>query len=98
MAWRGVEIMSTNRRQRRTWTMSRAFFRYAVLAIAVTVGLALAAFAQDPHAHSEGVSDPCLGTADKADLEKVHPTKPPYSPYAGRNFPTQPLFGDTHLH
>ncbi|MCF6110866.1 DUF3604 domain-containing protein [Mesorhizobium muleiense] len=22
----------------------------------------------------------------------------PYSPYAGRNFPTRPLFGDTHLH
>ena len=25
--------------------------------------------------------------------------KPPsYSPYAGRNFPTRPLWGDTHLH
>ena len=24
--------------------------------------------------------------------------KPSYSPYAGRNFPTQPLWGDTHLH
>ena len=24
--------------------------------------------------------------------------KPEYSPYAGRNFPTRPLFGDTHLH
>ena len=23
---------------------------------------------------------------------------PSYSPYAGRNFPTQPLWGDTHLH
>src|SRR5690606_31828210 len=22
----------------------------------------------------------------------------PYSPYAGRNFPTRPLFGDTHIH
>jgi Protein of unknown function (DUF3604) len=39
-----------------------------------------------------------IGTVDKARLEKVHPTKPPYSPYAGRNFPTLPLFGDTHLH
>ena len=38
------------------------------------------------------------GTADKATLEKVHPNKPDYSPYAGRNFPTRPLFGDTHLH
>ena len=24
--------------------------------------------------------------------------KPEFSPYAGRNFPTRPLFGDTHLH
>jgi len=38
------------------------------------------------------------GSADKAALEKVHPTKPPYSPYAGRNYPTRPFFGDTHLH
>jgi len=38
------------------------------------------------------------GQADKATLEKVLPTKPPYSPYAGRNFPTRPFFGDTHLH
>jgi len=37
-------------------------------------------------------------TADKAKLEKVHPNKPGYSPYAGRNYPTRPLFGDTHLH
>ena len=38
------------------------------------------------------------GTADKAKLEKVFPAKPLYSPYAGRNFPTRPFFGDTHLH
>ena len=24
--------------------------------------------------------------------------RPSYSPYAGRNFPTRPLWGDTHLH
>jgi hypothetical protein len=39
-----------------------------------------------------------IGQADQATLERVHPTKPAYSPYAGRNFPTRPLFGDTHLH
>jgi hypothetical protein len=38
------------------------------------------------------------GTADKARLDRVHPSKPAYSPYAGRNFPTRPFFGDTHLH
>lgn len=39
-----------------------------------------------------------VGTADPATLAKVHPAKPLYSPYAGRNFPARPLFGDTHLH
>jgi len=39
-----------------------------------------------------------IGTLDKATADKVHPSKPPYSPYAGRDFPTRPYFGDTHLH
>ncbi len=39
-----------------------------------------------------------IGTLDKATAEKVFPAKPPYSPYAGRNFPTRPFFGDTHTH
>ena len=38
-----------------------------------------------------------VGTLDKDKAAKAFP-KPPYSPYAGRNFPTRPLFGDTHLH
>ncbi len=36
------------------------------------------------------------GTLDKEAAAKAH--KKPYSPYAGRTFPTRPLFGDTHLH
>ena len=52
----------------------------------------------DGFAVAQEVFEGDVGTASKADLEKVHPTKPPYSPYAGRNFPTVPLFGDTHLH
>ena len=39
-----------------------------------------------------------VGTLDKEAVEKAFPDKPPYSPYAGRNFPTRPYFGDTHLH
>ena len=39
-----------------------------------------------------------VGTLDKQTAAEVFPAKPPYSPYAGRNFPTRPLFGDTHLH
>jgi Protein of unknown function (DUF3604) len=39
-----------------------------------------------------------LGDLDKDKAAKVFPAKPNYSPYAGRSFPTRPLFGDTHLH
>jgi Protein of unknown function (DUF3604) len=39
-----------------------------------------------------------IGTLDKETADKAFPAKPPYSPYAGRNFPTRPFFGDTHLH
>jgi len=42
------------------------------------------------------VSD--VGTVDKEALAKILPTKPPYSPCAGRTFPTLPFFGDTHVH
>jgi hypothetical protein len=38
------------------------------------------------------------GTLTQQDATKLFPVKRPYSPYAGRNFPTRPLFGDTHLH
>ncbi len=38
------------------------------------------------------------GTPDEKTSAHAFPAKPPYSPYAGRNFPTRPLFGDTHLH
>jgi hypothetical protein len=39
-----------------------------------------------------------IGTLDKESAAAAFPAKPPYSPYAGRNFPTRPFFGDTHLH
>jgi len=39
-----------------------------------------------------------VGTLDQETAAKMFPAKPPYSPYAGRNFPTRPFFGDTHLH
>ncbi len=38
------------------------------------------------------------GTLHKADAERVHGSEPVYSPYANRNFPTRPFFGDTHMH
>jgi len=39
-----------------------------------------------------------IGTLDKETADTAFPAKPPYSPYAGRNFPTRPYFGDTHTH
>jgi Protein of unknown function (DUF3604) len=38
------------------------------------------------------------GQLDLKAIAPLYGTKPPYSPYAGRNFPTRPFFGDTHLH
>jgi Protein of unknown function (DUF3604) len=38
------------------------------------------------------------GALTKQEAERVYPAKPAYSPYADRNFPTRPFFGDTHLH
>ena len=39
-----------------------------------------------------------VGDLDTATASKLFPSKRPYSPYAGRTFPTRPLFGDTHTH
>jgi hypothetical protein len=39
-----------------------------------------------------------VGSLTKEKAEKVHSTKPLYSPYAGRSYPTRPYFGETHLH
>ena len=37
------------------------------------------------------------GESDKEKIDKAHGERP-YSPYADRNYPSRPLFGDTHLH
>ncbi len=55
-------------------------------ALVLGLSAAPAALAQDAGAHHDGTVD-----------AKVFP-KRPYSPYAGRSYPTRPLFGDTHLH
>jgi len=56
------------------------------LAVVMLGATPVAAVAQDAGEHNP------------ADLAKTFSNKPPYSPYAGRSFPTRPLFGDTHLH
>src|ERR1700716_2771546 len=61
------------------------------IALATLLALPLPTLAAD---------EPPAGDAcklDKATAEQAF-KKRPYSPYADRNFPTRPLFGDTHLH
>ena len=49
-------------------------------------------------AMAEDTATTDIGTLDKETAAKVFPARAPYSPYAGRNFPTRPYFGDTHTH
>jgi len=69
--------------------MNNRIFHLASAIVLAIASLGLPVFAA-------GQSD--VGAVNKAELEKVFPAKPPYSPYAGRNYPTRPYFGDTHLH
>ena len=72
--------------------MSRLF---AISGTALAGTLAASLFAMTVAAQ-DATTD--IGTLDKEAAEKAFPAKPPYSPYAGRNFPTRPYFGDTHTH
>ena len=64
------------------------------LASLLTLVMAQPAMAMD----KEKGHAPGLPPMDKDKIEKVFDAKPVYSPYANRNFPNRPLFGDTHLH
>jgi hypothetical protein len=66
----------------RTLKISAAFGAFI---LGSSLGLPSIPFAQD------------AGTLDQSSAERLA-QKPGYSPYAGRNFPTRPFFGDTHLH
>ena len=66
--------------------MMHASWRTLLLAsVVVAAGAASPATAQD------------VGEASKERLDQTLP-KPAYSPYANREYPTRPFFGDTHLH
>ena len=56
------------------------------LPVVLVIGMTLPAMAND------------AGDLNQEKAEKVHSSTPLYSPYAGRNFPTRPFFGDTHMH
>src|SRR5690242_10559028 len=59
--------------------------------IAAALAISFTAFAAEETASTD------LGTLDKDKAGEAF-KKRPYSPYAGRTFPTRPFFGDTHLH
>jgi hypothetical protein len=62
----------------------------------IFLGTLFAAACVPVFAAEEAATD--TGTLDQETAAKAFPAKPPYSPYAGRNFPTRPFFGDTHTH
>ncbi len=59
--------------------------RAHLLLTAITAAVAVPCFADDPMPPVEA-------------LQGVFAAQKTYSPYAGRNFPTQVFFGDTHVH
>src|SRR4051812_37538566 len=69
---------------------SLSLYGATVLISLLVAGVCAPALSEDP------ATD--VGTFDRETAGKVFPAKRPYSPWAGRNFPTRPLFGDTHLH
>ncbi len=72
----------------------------AVLAALATLA-ALLSGDVPPAAHAQqaapGVAAPDTGTLDPKSAAHLYKA-PSYSPYAGRNFPTQVFWGDTHVH
>jgi len=70
--------------------MFRGVVHSVLLATSAIIGFSAIAEAQQALTTDAGTLDAAQG----AKLFKART----YSPYAGRNFPSRPLFGDTHLH
>ena len=71
--------------------------KYSILipcAAFVIAGAPSASFAQEKKSNPQQVGEMNLTPKDGAEVFK----EPGYSPYAGRRFPTQVFWGDTHLH
>jgi hypothetical protein len=66
--------------------MSRELLQKLAVAGLLAISPGLPATAQD------------TGPLEKEKAEAAHKRSAPYSPYADRDFPTRPFFGDTHLH
>ena len=86
---RDIDIESDISRGRKKNRLMKQTIR--IIFMSCMAGFALPAFAAE-----QPITD--VGTLDETSAKEAFPSKPPYSPYAGRNFPTRPFFGDTHLH
>jgi hypothetical protein len=70
--------------------MTASSLRLFSISLLMATSFSISAIAQDT------TTD--IGTLNNATAAKVFAAKPAYSPYVGRNYPTRPFFGDTHLH
>jgi hypothetical protein len=61
----------------------------------IVAGLSLPAAAQNSSGDGNAAD---TGVLNSEKAERAHQQSAVYSPYADRNFPTRPFFGDTHLH
>src|SRR5690606_3331880 len=91
---RDVPVESSNGDMNAQGEMSMNWLSLGRSLIAAAAMAALAPYAVAQQASSAGLD---ARKMDPAELEDVHKPRP-YSPYANRNFPTRPFFGDTHLH
>ncbi|MEK1852261.1 MAG: DUF3604 domain-containing protein, partial [Phyllobacterium sp.] len=76
--------------------MKTAEARVGLLCGAAFAGLLAVCLSYPAWAQDSVATD--VGTFDADTAAKLYPVKRPYSPWAGRNFPSRPFFGDTHLH
>ena len=76
--------------------MKMAEAKVALLCGAAFAGLLTLSLSYPAWAQDTVTTD--VGTFDADVAAKLYPVKRPYSPWAGRNFPSRPYFGDTHLH
>jgi len=68
-----------------------------ILSLIILFGVAIAGFALQALQAQEAQKHE-IGDLDKVKAAQAFPAKAAYSPYVGRNYPTRPYFGDTHLH
>jgi hypothetical protein len=69
----------------------------ALLAMTALQGQATPSAAQEAGAHRTLPAGDAGGLTPES-AARAFSSRPAYSPHVNRNFPTRPLFGDTHLH